>query len=207
MPTLKELEHVQRQWKDDFALNSLMRRELREEKKVTKEQADSDQKFLDKWNINVSLVREHEVDVKIASMYKFNSLDTNTNDEEFSEEARASKRKSIGLESIFESQKNAKRLVSSSSSKQLQIKGLVTKLNRSLQEKQLEKNDLDSNDKFFNTSKVASAAEELDCDSLKLKLAKFIRPSVSSSGTSGAVGSSSLVSNCYGDSGEESSSN
>ena len=178
MPTLKELEHVQRQWKDDFALNSLMRRELREEKKVTKEQADSDQKFLDKWNINVSLVREHEVDVKIASMYKFNSLDTNTNDEEFSEEARASKRKSIGLESIFESQKNVKRLVSSSSSKQLQIKGLVTKLNRSLQEKQLEKNDLDSNDKFFNTSKVASVAEELDCDSLKLKLAKFISPSV-----------------------------
>ena len=74
MPTLRELEDMQSQWEDDFGANSLMRSHLRSEKKLIKEQVDSDKKFLDKWNINVNLVREHDDDRKIAALYKFNSL-------------------------------------------------------------------------------------------------------------------------------------
>lgn len=209
MPTLRELEHVQSQWKDDFALNSLMRRELRGEKKVIKEQADSDQKFLDKWNINVDLVREHESDIKLASLYKFNALDSDKKDAEFSDDARTSKRQAIGLESIFDNQTKEKKkrthselaIPTSSMSKQLQIKGLKTKLNRSLQEKELEKNDLMGGAKLFGL-KQSDDVEGSDCDGLKQKLAKFIKPNGSNRAYS--VGSGGLVSHDYGDSSEDS---
>jgi len=74
MPTLRELEVVQAQWEDDFGANSLMRRQLREEKRISREENEKDQKFLDKWNINVDLVRESEEDKKIAALYKFANL-------------------------------------------------------------------------------------------------------------------------------------
>ncbi len=74
MPTLRELEAVQAQWQDDFGANSLMRSQLREEKRAAREQADSDRRLLDKWNINVELVREHEDDRRLAALFKFESL-------------------------------------------------------------------------------------------------------------------------------------
>ena len=38
MPTLKELEEVKQEWKDDYRLNSMMRNVLRSEKKTLNEQ-------------------------------------------------------------------------------------------------------------------------------------------------------------------------
>ncbi|CAF0867610.1 unnamed protein product [Brachionus calyciflorus] len=104
MPTLKELEAAKSDWKDDYAINSLLRKELREEKKIIKEQKSSDQKFLDKWNININLVRENEEDVKLASLFKFNTV-------EKIEESKAEKRKTIESESIFET--NSKKISNS----------------------------------------------------------------------------------------------
>lgn len=153
MPTLRELESVQSQWKDDFDLNSLMRGHLRSEKKVIQQQKDSDKKFLDKWNINIELTRENEQDIKLASLYKFNSLETEKNGEELSEEARKKKRKSINLESIFDNKKKHRTLSvpveNHKNSKQLQINGLKTKVNKSVQEKKLINNSLDDSI-FFN---------------------------------------------------------
>lgn len=101
MPTLRELEETKSEWKDDYKLNSLMRNVLRGEKKEAAEQKAKDKELLDKWNINIDLVKENENDVKLASLYKYNSLnfdDNNDNDER----GRNEKRKNIEAESIFD---------------------------------------------------------------------------------------------------------
>lgn len=41
------------------------------------EQNAKDQEFLDKWNLNIKLVKENEDDVKLASLYKFYSIEGN----------------------------------------------------------------------------------------------------------------------------------
>ena len=74
MPTLRELEEVKSEWKDDYKLNSMMRNKFRTEKKAITEQKAKDKEFLDKWNINVNLVKENEDDIKLASLYKYNKL-------------------------------------------------------------------------------------------------------------------------------------
>ena len=74
MPTLRELEEVKSEWKDDYKLNSMMRSKFRTEKKAITEQKTKDKEFLDKWNINVNLVKENDDDIKLASLYKYNKL-------------------------------------------------------------------------------------------------------------------------------------
>jgi coiled-coil domain-containing protein 130 len=74
MPTLRELEEVKSEWKDDYKLNSMMRSKFRTEKKAINEQKTKDKEFLDKWNINVNLVKENDDDIKLASLYKYNKL-------------------------------------------------------------------------------------------------------------------------------------
>lgn len=234
MPTLRELEEVQAQWQDDFGANSLMRFHLRNEKNLIKEQADSDKKFLDKWNINVDLVREHDDDKKLAALYKFNSLDDEKKNEEFSEEARATKRRSIELESIFNTKRSKTRTISMPqcrpntqlNSKQLQIKGLKTKLNKSLQEKKLASSDLSSESNLFgidrkNNHNNQVSMESIDCSSnldsslTKGKLLGLVKPSSNKNDCSGRVDKekvpksncdhgNSLVSCDYGPSSDES---
>ena len=47
---------------------------FKNEKKVVNEQKQSDQKLIDKWNLSIDLVKESDEDVKIAALYKFNTL-------------------------------------------------------------------------------------------------------------------------------------
>lgn len=48
--------------------------DFKNEKKVLNEQKASDKKFLDKWNLDIKLVPENEKDVKLASLFKFNTV-------------------------------------------------------------------------------------------------------------------------------------
>ena len=99
MPTLRELEETKSEWKDDYKLNSLMRSVLRSEKKEATEQKAKDRELLDKWNINIDLVKENENDVKLASLYKYNSVNFDGSNDELD---RNEKRKNIEAESIFD---------------------------------------------------------------------------------------------------------
>lgn len=114
-------------------------------------------------------------------MYKFNSLDTDKKDTEFSEESRQNKRKSINLESIFEENKKKKRTLSvplanhksTKNSKQLQINALKTKLNKSLQEKKLINNSLD--DSILFNIKNSDSTNCSHKNGLGLKLNNLIK--------------------------------
>lgn len=44
------------------------------EKKALNEKKAQDKKLLDKWNIDIKLVPENEKDVKLASLFKFNTV-------------------------------------------------------------------------------------------------------------------------------------
>lgn len=75
---------------------------FKDEKKLNQEIVNNDKKFLDKWNININLVRENQEDIKIASLYKFNTI-------EKPEQNKAEKRKSLEAESIFNNFSKQKR--------------------------------------------------------------------------------------------------
>lgn len=100
------------------------------------EQKSSDKQFLDKWNINIDLVRENEEDVKLASLFKFNTV-FEGKDEEVN---RTEKRKSIETESIFEglAKKKANNSNKSNNDKKQNSKDeLRKKINKSAQNEKL----------------------------------------------------------------------
>uniref|UniRef100_F6YF99 Probable splicing factor YJU2B n=1 Tax=Ornithorhynchus anatinus TaxID=9258 RepID=F6YF99_ORNAN len=76
IPTLSNIQEAQSAWKDDFALNSMLRRKFREEKKVIKEEEEKDLALQTKANLSIPLVRESEEDRKLASLFKYHSLDS-----------------------------------------------------------------------------------------------------------------------------------
>ena len=176
MPTLRELEETKSEWKDDYKLNSLMRNVLRGEKKAINEEKAKDKELLDKWNINIDLVKENEQDVKLASLYKYNTVDQN---EELN---LAEKRKHVETESIFdvdrskslrkslETDKSLKSsLLTLGKNKEAQKSGLVNKLNKSVQSKML------SSTGFNLTSPVSNSADKSTRDDAQLKsISKFI---------------------------------
>ncbi|NP_001086365.1 coiled-coil domain-containing protein 130 [Xenopus laevis] len=75
-PSLSELQEVQSAWKDDFAINSLLRSKFREEKKQIKEEEERDQALLTKASLDLKLVPEVEEDKKIAALLKYRSLES-----------------------------------------------------------------------------------------------------------------------------------
>ena len=89
--------------------------------------------------MNIDLVKEHEDDVKLASLYKFNLIDK-TNDEETLDQDV--KRKKLENESIFENKMkfespNSSIASQSASNKSNNINSLRRKLTKSIQEKKL----------------------------------------------------------------------
>ncbi|XP_018421616.1 PREDICTED: coiled-coil domain-containing protein 130 [Nanorana parkeri] len=76
IPTLSELQEVQGAWKDDFALNSLLRSKFREEKKQIREEEQKDQALLKKTSLDLKLLPETEEDKRIASLLKYHSLES-----------------------------------------------------------------------------------------------------------------------------------
>ncbi|KAE8620108.1 hypothetical protein XENTR_v10010101 [Xenopus tropicalis] len=74
-PSLSELQEVQSAWKDDFAINSLLRSKFRDEKKQIKEEEERDQALLKKASLDLKLVPEKEEDKKLAALLKYRSLE------------------------------------------------------------------------------------------------------------------------------------
>ncbi|XP_062979133.1 probable splicing factor YJU2B [Elgaria multicarinata webbii] len=74
LPTLQNIQEAQSAWKDDFALNSLLRRKFREEKKVLQEEEEKDLALQTKANLSIPLVRESDEDRHLAALLKYQSL-------------------------------------------------------------------------------------------------------------------------------------
>uniref|UniRef100_G3U2Y3 Probable splicing factor YJU2B n=1 Tax=Loxodonta africana TaxID=9785 RepID=G3U2Y3_LOXAF len=76
LPTLSHIQEAQSAWKDDFALNSMLRRRFREKKKAIKEEEERDQALQAKASLAIPLVPETEEDRKLAALLKFHTLDS-----------------------------------------------------------------------------------------------------------------------------------
>jgi coiled-coil domain-containing protein 130 len=62
---------MQTQWKDDFALNQMLRKRFRQEKKVISEREEKDQEIKDKGGLDLDLVNEDPDDIKHAKNIRF----------------------------------------------------------------------------------------------------------------------------------------
>ncbi|XP_053574153.1 probable splicing factor YJU2B isoform X1 [Bombina bombina] len=76
VPSLSEIQEVQSAWKDDFAINSLLRSKFREEKKQIQEEEEKDQLLLKKTSLDLQLLPETEDDKKLAALLKYRSLES-----------------------------------------------------------------------------------------------------------------------------------
>ncbi|XP_032067958.1 coiled-coil domain-containing protein 130 [Thamnophis elegans] len=76
LPTLQNIQEAQSAWKDDFALNSRLRRKFREEKKVLQEEEKKDLALQARANLSIPLVQEAEEDRHLAALLKYQSLDS-----------------------------------------------------------------------------------------------------------------------------------
>ncbi|XP_074990338.1 putative splicing factor YJU2B isoform X1 [Calonectris borealis] len=75
-PTLASLQEAQSAWKDDFALNSRLRRRFREEKKTLREEEEEAAALQAKTGLSIPLVREAEEDRRLAALLKYHSPDS-----------------------------------------------------------------------------------------------------------------------------------
>ncbi|XP_030638404.1 putative splicing factor YJU2B [Chanos chanos] len=73
IPSLSELQEHQAGWKDDFQLNSSLRRKFREEKKVIAEEEEKDNAVRKRTGLSIALLPEKEEDKKLASLLTFQS--------------------------------------------------------------------------------------------------------------------------------------
>lgn len=76
LPTLSHIQEAQSAWKDDFALNSMLRKRFREKKKAMQEEEEKDQALQAKANLAIPLVPETEDDRRLAALLKFHTLDS-----------------------------------------------------------------------------------------------------------------------------------
>ncbi|XP_007952621.2 coiled-coil domain-containing protein 130 [Orycteropus afer afer] len=76
LPTLSHIQEAQNAWKDDFALNSMLRKRFREKKKAIKEEEERDQALQAKASLAIPLVPETEDDRRLAALLKFHTLDS-----------------------------------------------------------------------------------------------------------------------------------
>ncbi|XP_039108164.1 coiled-coil domain-containing protein 130 [Hyaena hyaena] len=76
LPTLSHIQEAQSAWKDDFALNSMLRKRFREKKKALQEEEERDQALQAKASLAIPLVPESEDDRRLAALLKFHTLDS-----------------------------------------------------------------------------------------------------------------------------------
>ncbi|XP_073700181.1 probable splicing factor YJU2B [Garra rufa] len=76
IPSLNELQEQQSGWKDDFQLNSALRRKFRTEKKVIAEEEEKDNAVRMRTGLSIPLLPEKEEDKKLASLLTFQSPDS-----------------------------------------------------------------------------------------------------------------------------------
>ncbi|KAI5629917.1 coiled-coil domain-containing protein 130-like, partial [Silurus asotus] len=71
IPSLSELQDHQAGWKDDFEINSALRRKFRVEKKVMREEEEKDNATRKRLGLSIPLVPEKEEDKRLASLLTF----------------------------------------------------------------------------------------------------------------------------------------
>ncbi|XP_062035074.1 probable splicing factor YJU2B [Lepus europaeus] len=76
LPTLSHIQEAQSAWKDDFALNSTLRRKFREKKKALQEEEQRDQALQAKASLAIPLVPETEADRRLAALLRFHTPDS-----------------------------------------------------------------------------------------------------------------------------------
>lgn len=76
LPTLSHIQEAQSAWKDDFALNSMLRKRFREKKKAMQEEEERDEALQAKASLAIPLVPETEDDRRLAALLKFHTLDS-----------------------------------------------------------------------------------------------------------------------------------
>ncbi|XP_027766131.1 coiled-coil domain-containing protein 130-like [Empidonax traillii] len=67
-PTLSRLQEAQDAWRDDFGLNSRLRRQFREEKKTLREEEEEAAALRARAGLSIPLVREEEEDRRLAAL-------------------------------------------------------------------------------------------------------------------------------------------
>ncbi|XP_067877419.1 probable splicing factor YJU2B isoform X2 [Heterodontus francisci] len=96
IPTLSNIQEMQSAWKDDFAINSMLRKKFRDEKKVLREAEEKDEALRNKACLSIPLVQESEDDKHLASLLKLRAMDSY-------EDKQRMKRKEITSRSWFAS--------------------------------------------------------------------------------------------------------
>lgn len=96
IPSLTELQEMQAGWKDDFDLNSHLRKKFRDEKKLMIEKEEKDNAERKRLNITIPLVEEQEEDKRLASLLTFQSPDSY-------DDRQQTKRQQISTRSWFSS--------------------------------------------------------------------------------------------------------
>ncbi|XP_058237276.1 probable splicing factor YJU2B isoform X1 [Hemibagrus wyckioides] len=76
IPSLSELQELQSGWKDDFELNSALRRKFRVEKKAICEEEEEDKAMRKRMGLSIPLVPEKDEDKKLASLLTFQTPDS-----------------------------------------------------------------------------------------------------------------------------------
>lgn len=121
LPTLSHIQEAQSAWKDDFALNSMLRKRFREKKKALQEEEERDQALQAKASLAIPLVPETEDDRRLAALLKFHTLDSY-------EDKQKLKRTEIISRSWFPSASGPGSSSSSSSSGSSKAGGVLKKL-------------------------------------------------------------------------------
>ncbi|KAM3865317.1 putative splicing factor YJU2B [Diretmus argenteus] len=96
LPSLSEIQDHQAGWKDDFQLNSTLRRKFRTEKKVALDQEERDDLVRRRTNLSIPLLPEKEEDKRLAALLTYQTADSY-------EDRQHSKRKEISSRSWFTS--------------------------------------------------------------------------------------------------------
>uniref|UniRef100_A0A672MJZ2 Probable splicing factor YJU2B n=1 Tax=Sinocyclocheilus grahami TaxID=75366 RepID=A0A672MJZ2_SINGR len=100
IPSLNELQEHQSGWKDDFQLNSALRRKFRTEKKVIAEEEEKDNAVRMRTGLSIPLLPERQEDKKLASLLTFQSPDSY-------DDKQQTKRQQISFRSWFSSPSSA----------------------------------------------------------------------------------------------------
>ncbi|XP_014748707.1 PREDICTED: coiled-coil domain-containing protein 130 [Sturnus vulgaris] len=75
-PTLTRLQEAQDAWKDDFGLNSRLRRRFREEKKTLREEEEEAAALRARAGLSIPLLREEEEDRRLAALLSLRAPDS-----------------------------------------------------------------------------------------------------------------------------------
>ncbi|XP_020786501.1 probable splicing factor YJU2B [Boleophthalmus pectinirostris] len=100
LPSLSEIQDLQAGWKDDFQLNSSLRKKFRTEKKVLAEQEEKDNAVRARTNLSIPLLPEREEDKRLAALLTYATPDS-------FDDKQQSKRQEISSRSWFSSSSSA----------------------------------------------------------------------------------------------------